>query len=84
MAQCKIEDFPIGKKIFARYSDEFNDLQINFIPIYILEEKNDVLIGTKNNMVGTEKGYFNLFDLTGTEQISAKFLSNIYLKKKAS
>lgn len=83
MVHSKIDDFPIGKKIFARYSDDFNDLQINFIPVYILNESSEILIGTKNNMIGTEKGYFNLFDLTGTEQLSAKYLSNVYVKKKA-
>jgi hypothetical protein len=75
-------DFPIGKKIFAKYTDEYSDTSINFIPVYVLKEGDSVLIGTKNNMVGTEKGYFDLKMLTGKEQLNAKNLSNIYLKKK--
>ena len=82
MAQFKINDFPIGKKIFARYNDEYNDLQINFIPTYVLEENNSIVIGTKNNMVGTPKGYYQLNGLTGTNQINSNYLSNIYTKKK--
>lgn len=82
MAQCKIEDFPIGRKIFARYNDEYNDLQINFIPIYVVQEENYLYIGTKNNMVGTFKGYFDLEQLTGKPQLNTKYLSNIYLKNK--
>lgn len=82
MAQCKIEDVQIGKKTFARYTDEYNDLQINFIPTYVVEENNSLYIGTKNNMVGTLKGYYQLQELTGKDQLNGKFLSNIYLKKK--
>ena len=82
MAQCKKTDFPIGKKIFARYNDEYNDLQINFIPTYVLDEDGSIIIGTKNNMVGTFKGYFSLEDLTGKNQINANYLSNVYTKKK--
>lgn len=82
MAQCKIDDLPIGRKIFARYTDEYSDIQINFIPTYVVEENNSLYIGTKNSMVGTPKGYFQLQELTGRDQLNAKFLSNIYLKKK--
>ena len=82
MAQFKKTDFPIGKKIFARYNDEFTDTQVNFIPVYVLDDDGNILIGTKNNMIGTEKGYFDLIALTGKEQLNAKYLSNIYLKKK--
>lgn len=82
MAHCKIEDFPIGRKIFARYNDDYNDLQINFIPAYVVSEDNSLYIGTKNNMVGTSKGYHQLEGLTGGQQINSKYLSNIYLKKK--
>lgn len=82
MPTSKKSDFPIGKKMFARYVDEFSETNINFIPVYVLEEENGILIGTKNNMVGTEKGYFNLRDLTGKEQLNSKHLSNIYTKKK--
>ncbi len=82
MAQSKKTDFPIGKKVFARYNDEYNDLQINFIPTYVLEENNSLIIGTKNNMVGTFKGYYQLEELTGTTQLDSKYLTNIYTKKK--
>lgn len=82
MVQFKKTDFPIGKKIFARYNDEYNDLQINFIPTYVLDEGGQIIIGTKNNMVGTFKGYFSLEDLTGKNQINANYLSNVYTKKK--
>lgn len=82
MVQSKKTDFPIGKKIFARYNDEYNDLQINFIPTYVLDEGGQIIIGTKNNMVGTFKGYFSLEDLTGKNQINANYLSNVYTKKK--
>ena len=82
MPHSKTNNFPIGKKIFARYNDEYNDLQINFIPTYVLEDSDSILIGTKNNMVGTEKGYFDLQLLTGKEQLNSKYLSNIHIKKK--
>jgi hypothetical protein len=82
MAQFKTNDFPVGKKIFARYADEYNDLQINFIPTYVLNENGIILIGTKNNMVGTPKGYYQLDELTGKNQINANYLSNIHIKKK--
>lgn len=78
----KTTDFPIGKKIFARYTDEFNDLQINFLPTYVIEDGEDILIGTKNNLVGTHKGYFDLTMLTGKSQINAYNLSNIHISKK--
>ena len=81
MAQSKSKNFPIGKKVFARYTDEYNDLQINFIPIYLVEEGEDLYIGTKNYMVGCHKGYFPLHSLIGTNQLNAKYLSNIYKKK---
>lgn len=82
MVQFKKTDFPIGKKIFARYNDEYNDLQINFIPTYVLDGDGQIIIGTKNNMVGTFKGYFSLEELTGKNQINANYLSNVYTKKK--
>ena len=82
MVQSKKTDFPIGKKIFARYNDEYNDLQINFIPTYVLDGDGQIIIGTKNNMVGTFKGYFSLEELTGKNQINANYLSNVYTKKK--
>lgn len=82
MPQFKIEDFPIGKKMFARYSDEWNDLQINFIPMYVVEDKNSLYIGTKNDLVGTFKGYYKLEDLTGKPQLNVNNLSNVYTKKK--
>lgn len=82
MHQFKTDDFPIGTKVFARYTDEFNDVQINFIPTYVVEEQNSLYIGTKNNMVGTQKGYFQLEALTGTDQINSNFLSNVYTKSK--
>ena len=81
MVHYKIDDFPIGKKIFARYSDDYNDLFINFIPIYLVEDKKNLYIGTKNDMVGTSKGFFPLHSLIGTNQINANHLSNIYKKK---
>lgn len=82
MHHSKNKEFVIGRKTFARYSDEYSDSQVNFIPIYILEEGGETFIGTKNDMVGTEKGYFKVVELTGKNQINAKYLSNIYLKKK--
>lgn len=82
MPTSKNKELIIGKKTFARYSDEFSDVQINFIPVYILDEDGEILVGTKNNMVGTEKGYFNLVELTGKTQLNKKYLSNIYTKKK--
>lgn len=82
MAHCRIEDFEIGRKTFARYNDEYNDIQINFIPTYVVEENNSLYIGTKNNMVGTSKGYYQLQELTGKDQLNGKYLTNIYLKKK--
>lgn len=82
MPQFKTNDFPIGKKIFARYNDDYNDLQINFIPTYTLNENGTIFIGTKNNMVGTQKGYYRLDELTGKTQINANYLSNIHIKKK--
>jgi hypothetical protein len=82
MQQPKTKDFVIGRKTFARYSDEYSESQINFIPFYILEEDGVTFIGTKNDMVGTEKGYFKVVELTGKYQINTKYLSNIYLKKK--
>lgn len=81
MQHSKSKDFPIGKKMFARYTDDHNDIQINFIPVYVVEDEKSLYIGTKNNMIGTPKGYFTLESLTGSIQINAKFLSNIYLKK---
>ena len=80
--QFKKTDFPIGKKIFARYIDEYNDLQINFLPTYLLEEDGNILIGTKNNLVGTAKGYFDLSLLTTKPQINSRNLSNIHISKK--
>jgi hypothetical protein len=77
----KTNQFTIGKKTFARYADDYNDLQINFIPIYLVEDGESLYIGTKNDMVGTPKGYFPLHSLIGTNQINAKYLSNIYKKK---
>lgn len=82
MQASKIKDFPLGKKIFARYLDEYNDMQINFIPVYVLQENDQKIIGTKNNMVGTEKGYFELIQLTGKNELSSKNLSNIYIRSK--
>lgn len=82
MPQSKIKDFPIGKKIFARYTDEYNDLQINFIPTYIVNDNELIFIGTKNNMVGTPKGYYQLDELTGKTQLNANHLSNIHIKNK--
>lgn len=82
MQTSKIKQFPIGKKIFARYLDEYNDVNINFIPVYILQENDQTIIGTKNNMVGTEKGYFDLIQLTGKNELSSKNLSNIYIRNK--
>ncbi len=82
MPHSKINNFPIGKKIFARYNDDFTDTQINFIPIYLVEDGGNLYIGTKNDMVGTLKGYFPLSSLTGTNQLNVKHLSNIYTKKK--
>lgn len=76
----KTQDFPIGKKIYAKYTDEFNELNINFIPMYVLEESDGKIIGTKNNMVGTESGYFNVTQVTGREQINSKYLSNIHIR----
>ena len=32
------KEFPIGKKIFAKYTDEFTETNINFIPAYIVQE----------------------------------------------
>jgi len=81
MQHSKTNQFPIGKKIFARYSDEYNDLQINFIPVYLVEEDGNLYIGTKNDMVGCHKGYFPLHSLIGTNQLNAKYLSNIYKKE---
>ena len=81
MDHSKSKNFSIGKKTFARYSDDYNDLQINFIPIYLVEDNGDLYIGTKNDMIGTSKGYFSLHSLIGTNQINAKYLSNIYKKK---
>lgn len=82
MPPSKINNFPIGKKIFARYNDEYNDLQINFIPTYVLEDSGSFLVGTKNNMVGTLKGYYQLEQLTGIIQLNSKYLSNIHFKSK--
>ena len=82
MQASKIKDFPLGKKIFARYLDEYNDMQINFIPVYVLQENDQKIIGTKNNMVGTEKGHFELIQLTGKNELSSKNLSNIYIRSK--
>ena len=82
MPHSKTNSFPIGKKIFARYNDEFTDTQINFIPVYLVEDDGNLYIGTKNDMVGTLKGYFPLSALTGTNQLNVKYLSNIYTKKK--
>jgi hypothetical protein len=50
-------------------------------PIYLVEDNGDLYIGTKNDMIGTSKGYFSLHSLIGTNQINAKYLSNIYKKK---
>jgi hypothetical protein len=77
----RTKQFPIGKKIFARYVDEYNDLQINFIPTYLVEDGESLYIGTKNDMVGSHKGYHPLNLLIGSNQLNAKNLSNIYLKK---
>ena len=82
MPHSKTNSFPIGKKIFARYNDEFTDTQVNFIPTYLVEDNGNLYIGTKNDMIGTSKGYFSLSSLTGTNQLNAKYLSNIYTKKK--
>ena len=82
MPQSKTKDLIIGQKTFARYNDDYNDVQINFIPTYLVEDNGNLYIGTKNDMVGTPKGYFPLHSLIGTNQINAKYLTNIYLKKK--
>jgi hypothetical protein len=82
MAQYKKTDFPIGVKVFAKYDDGISTTNVNFIPTYILEEDDTLIIGTKNDMIGTEKGYFSLISLTGTEQLNSKYLSNVYQKKK--
>jgi len=82
MLQFKIDDFPIGKKVFARYCDEYNDVQINFIPTYVLNENGKISISTKNNLVGTFKGYFPLNELTGKNELNAMNLSNVYTKRK--
>lgn len=82
MRQSRIDNYPIGKKIFARYNDDITDTQINFIPVYLVEDNGNLYIGTKNDMVGTQKGYFPLTSLTGTTQLNTKYLSNIYTKKK--
>ena len=82
MAQCKKTDFPIGVKVFAKYDDGISTTNVNFIPTYILEKDDTLIIGTKNDMIGTEKGYFSLISLTGTEQLNSKYLSNVYQKKK--
>lgn len=82
MVQFKIDDFPLGKKVFARYCDEYNDVQINFIPTYVLNEDGKLFIGTKNNLVGTFKGYFPLSALTGKNELNAVYLSNIYTKRR--
>ena len=82
MQQFKSDNFPIGKKIYARYADDYNDLQINFIPMYVVEDEENLYIGTKNDMVGTQKGYFSLHSLIGKDQLNSKYLSNIYTSKK--
>lgn len=80
----KVENnnFPIGKKVFATYKDDLSHTTIDFIPTYIVEDGENLYIGSKNDMVGTPKGYFPLVFLTGTNQLNAKFLSNIFIKKK--
>ena len=47
MAQIK-SNLLIGKRTFTRYSDEYNDLQINFIPIYFIEDQKNLYIGVMN------------------------------------
>lgn len=82
MGHFKMSDFPIGTKVFAKYDDGITTTSVNFIPMYVLEDGDGFLIGTKNDMIGTEKGYFDLQGLTGTNQLSSKHLSNVYQKKK--
>ena len=79
MAQIK-SNLLIGKRTFTRYSDEYNDLQINFIPIYFIEDQKNLYIGVMNDMVGTQKGSFPLNYLIGTNQINSKYLSKTYKK----
>ena len=68
--------------MFAKYDDGITSTSVNFIPMYILEDGDHFLIGTKNDMIGTEKGYYDLISLTGTSQLHSKHLSNMYHKKK--
>jgi len=77
----KLKEIPIGKKVFAKYTDDYNDLGIHFIPTYILEEDGQTFIGVKNNSVGTEKGYYDIRWVTGKEQINKNNLTNIHIRK---
>lgn len=78
-----IQHFPmhniiIRTKTFARYTDEYNNIQINFIPSYVLNENNTTFIGLKNDLIGTYSGYFPVEQLTGTLQLNMRNLSNIH------
>lgn len=73
----------VGRKLFATYRDELVDVQISFIPTYVLADVRGILyIGTKNDMVGTIKGYHDVRYLTGIEQIVSKCLFNIHEKRR--
>jgi len=76
----KIKTIPIGKKVFAKYTDEYNDMAIHFIPEYVIEENGETVIGVKNDSVGTEKGYYNILQVTGKTQINTKYLTNLHIR----
>lgn len=75
-----IKEIPIGKKVFAKYTDEYNEIPIHFIPTYILKENGETIIGVKNDSIGTDKGYYNIKSVTGKTQINTKYLTNIHIR----
>lgn len=78
----KLKEIPIGKKVFAKYTDDYNEMAIHFIPTYIIEENDNTFIGIKNNSVGTEKGYYDITYITGQGyQLNKKHLTNIHIRK---
>jgi hypothetical protein len=76
----KIKRIPIGTKVFAKFTDEYNEMPIHFIPAYVIEDRGEIFIGVKNDSVGTEKGYFNIRQVTGKTQLNTNNLTNLHIR----
>lgn len=79
-------DIPVGKRVYATYKDEYNNVKVSFVPTYILDNgKDNLVIGVKNNQVRVSDGSYHMAGmLTGNmaEQIDTKNLFHIYTKDR--